>query len=250
MPGVDGHLTHGSTNSPLRMLLFHYAGGSAASMLPVARGAVPGAGSVMLQLNQRGHGSFTEAVEQLTPLFMDWVDRPTLVLGHSMGALLAHALVTRLPADRARHVRDVILSASRSPTTTARLATHPPGPFKHRSEQELIAQLRSYRGCPPELFDDGDLLDAAINMLGRDLHLIDTYQDPGRPSGHGETYHVWLGRDDEGLTPHESVLWSASVPTPPRVRVFEGGHFFLLRDRAAVLAVRELVDKRLNEIGR
>ncbi|MYU48369.1 hypothetical protein GTV15_20165 [Streptomyces sp. SID7803] len=70
---------------------------------------------------------------RLRPDFESLVDRPTTVFGHSMGALLAHALVMAQPNERRSLLRDVVLSGSRSPATTSRIASHPQAPFTNRS---------------------------------------------------------------------------------------------------------------------
>ncbi|MGO4754155.1 thioesterase II family protein, partial [Streptomyces sp. 2MCAF27] len=111
---VDGHLLIGDPRSPLRVLFFHYAGATALSMLPLARALPPGCAAVAFELDGRGEltdappvRSFDDAVKRLRPAFRSWLDRPAVVVGHGLGALLAHALVSARPGERRGHIRDV-----------------------------------------------------------------------------------------------------------------------------------------------
>lgn len=254
---VDGHLLIGDPRLPLRVLFFHYAGATALSMLPLARALPPGCAAVAFELDGRGELTgtppahcFDDAVKRLFPTFRSWVDRPAVVVGHGAGALLAHALVAALPGGQHHHIRDVVLSGSRSPVTTARLATHPRAPFLTRTRGELAAELRRHDGCPPELFDYPHLLDLAVTMLGQDLHLMDTYHEPAAaPPGGRTDYHVWSGRDDLSLSAAEWERWRLSTPSPPQPRDFAGGQVFLCQERPPAAALRELVTARLADIA-
>jgi surfactin synthase thioesterase subunit len=218
-------------------------------LLPLAR-AVPDACVVtLLELNDRADPAscFAEATARLRPDFESLVDRPAIVFGHSMGALLAHALVAALPGDRWPLVTDVVLSGSRSPGTTAKIAGFPPAAFVSRSRDDLTHDLGRYGSCPAEVLDDPQLLDLAVTALGQDMHLIDTYVEP---SGPGEDdrrteYHVWFGTDDDEASAAEARVWAASTPRRPRLRAFPGRHFYLLEHPDAGLALRQLITRRL-----
>ncbi|PAZ12879.1 hypothetical protein CLM62_27450 [Streptomyces sp. SA15] len=241
---MSRHLVLGSADALHRVVLLHYAGGSAASLLPLARHMPDTCGVVLLELNDPGDPAhtFTEAVTRLRPEFEELLDRPTVVFGHSMGALLAHALVEALPDHRRRLVSDVVLSGSRSPTTTSRLATFPPTAFTARSRTGLRDDMIRYGGCPPELFADTELLERAVTALGHDMQLIDTYSGPVRRGGrHDATeYHIWYGETDDEASADEAWLWADDVPRPPHRRGFPGGHFYLLEHTEAGQALRRL----------
>lgn len=241
---MSRHLVLGAADAPHRVVLLHYAGGSAASLLPLARHLPETCGVVLLELNDRSDPArtFTEAVTLLQPEFEALLDRPTIVFGHSMGALLAHALVEALPDRCRRLVSGVVLSGSRSPTTRSRLATFPPTAFTARSRAALRDDMVRYGGCPPELFADTELVDLAVTALGHDMQLIDTYSAPVRRGGqHDATeYHIWYGEDDDEANAHEARLWADDVPRPPHRRGYPGGHFYLLEHTEAGQELRRL----------
>lgn len=242
--GLSGALRLGRPDAPRRVVLLHFAGGSAASLVPLAHPLMDTCAVVLLDLNgwTEPAVTFEEAVDRVRPEFEEAVDRPTVVFGHSMGALMAHRLLGRLPREHRRQVTDAVFSASRSPATTSRLATFPPGPFTTRTRADLLDDMNRYGGCPPELFNDPVLLDQAVHALARDMQLIDTYATPPDAGTFesGTAYHIWYGEDDDEAGAAEAALWSDDLPRAPRVRGFRGGHFYPLEHPEAARALRRL----------
>lgn len=236
----DTHLVVERPDAPVRLLMFHHAGGSAMSYLPIARALAAECEPVLFELPGRNMRSdtppppdFSAAVADLLPAVTAAVDRPTVVFGHSLGALLAHSLVSHLP-DPAL-VRTVIVSAFTSPVDALAEAD----PAVVRTREQLLEELESRGGCPPELFEDAGLLEQAITLLGHDLHLADTYVEAPPLSGEIE-HHVWYGRQDRHLSLEALERWEKSTPRPPVLRGFRGGHFYL--ENAEVLtALRRLL---------
>jgi surfactin synthase thioesterase subunit len=134
-----------------------------------------------------------------------------------------------------------VVSAFPAPEDTARTAAHPAEPFQVRSRTQLLGELRDRGGCPPEVFDDPDLLEMTVTLMGHDLHLADTYRLPAGTSD--AEYHVWYGRDDKHLTPDELQRWNGTR------REFRGGHFYLLQTEQAAVALHDLVSGSLAELA-
>lgn len=244
----DGHVLLDREDAPLRVLMFHHAGGSAMSFLPLARRLPPECEPVLFELPGRGlrqteppAKDFARAVDRLLPEVAAMVDRPTLVVGHSLGALIAHSVVAGLPRPEREHVRAVVVSAFPSPPDAARAATQPAEPFQVRDRDGLLAELRIWGGCAPEVFEDADLLDFAITLMGHDLHLADTYRPPCGDVDIAADYHVWFGRDDDHLVRDELRGWATVTRRPPSVREFRGGHFYLTEGDQAAAALGGLV---------
>lgn len=228
-------------DASVRLLVFHHAGGSAMSYLPLAR-ALP-CETVLFELTGRGMrpdiappADFRAAVSDLLPAVASVIDRPTVVLGHSLGALLAHSLVGSLPADLQALVRTVVVSAFTSPVDQLGRVS----PSLVRSRASLLEELRGRGGCPPEVFEDAELLERAVALLGHDLHLADTYVEAPPVSAEID-YHVWYGRQDAYLEVDELERWAESTPRPPAVRGFRGGHFYLDQNPEPVGLLRSLV---------
>jgi len=241
-------ISMGPRDAPVRVVFVPHAGGSAMSYLPLAR-TLPDSCETHL-VEPAGRGSrydepfpenFAAAVAALRAEVAPLLDRPTVIVGHSLGGLLAHELVSTLPTRAVAWVAAVVVSASRSPVATAAAATHPPAPFVRRTRRQLVDELRTRGGCPAEVFTEPDMLDNTIRVLGHDLHLADTYLAPAADPA-DVPYHLWFGRDDPFVDPATAHQWSPSLARSPSVRAFPGDHFYLSARPEPVAALRDLLD--------
>ncbi|MFD5076496.1 thioesterase II family protein [Streptomyces sp. NPDC058371] len=244
---VKSYYREGERDAPVRLLAFHHGGGSALSFLPLARRLPAGCEAFLFELNgrsgetdQRPAAHFSEACARFVEDATEVVDRPTIVLGHSLGALFAHNVAGLLPPAQHNFLHTVIVSASRSAVSTAETAPMPKRPFTVRSEDSLLNDLRTFGGIQPELLDDPDFVEIAVDLLGHDLHLADTYV----PLPDGPTaipHQVWYGTDDSTVSPQELARWDESCTAPPLHRGFPGGHFYLYERSEPETALGELV---------
>jgi len=256
MKVLGSHLMLARPGAALRVLFFHHAGGSAMSYLPLARDLPATCEPLMFELPGRGlrhaeapAADYPAAVDALSEDVAAAIDRPTVLFGHSLGAIIAHGLVCALPPDKQALVRAVVVSAFTAPHHAARAATHPEEPFVVRSREDLLGELAGRGGCDPELFAEPDLVALAVDLLGADLHLADTYVEPPPPVGDID-YHVWHGRDDAYVDEDTLADWGRSTPKPPAARDFRGGHFYLDSTPEVRVALRELLESvRSIEMG-
>ncbi|GID33097.1 thioesterase II family protein [Paractinoplanes brasiliensis] len=245
---AGGHLVMERPEAPVRLLIFHHAAGSAMSFSGLARSLSRLSEPVLIELPGRGNRarephakSFADAVSGLLPAVLSLIDRPVVVLGHSLGALIAHSVLHEMTAEHRRRVRAVVVSAAKAPATAAALATFPDGPFQARTRESLLADLDRFGGIPAGLLADPEVRDHAVTLLGHDLHLADTYRQP--PAGGGAVpYQFWFGSGDTSLSREEGARWAAGVGRPVPVQEFEGGHFYLQAGPAAGVALDTLIE--------
>lgn len=153
-----------------------------------------------------------------------WLDRPFVVLGYSMGALIAHGWVHRMtPAQRAL-LQHLVVAACSAPDHPAH--TDP----NQMSRAEFIAHLRSLGGTPPEFFEHAELMDLMLPLLEADFRLVARW----RTSFLDRRDHpltcpiVALGAThDTHALPQQMARWSSYTAGEFRQASVPGDHFAL-----------------------
>ncbi|WP_369218373.1 thioesterase II family protein, partial [Streptomyces flavofungini] len=99
----------------------------------------------------------------------------------------------------------------------------------------LVAEMKRLNGTDAGVLGDEEILRMALPALRGDYRAIETYSCPAdRRVGCDLT--VLTGRDDPLTTVEEAERWQEHTTGAHRLRVFDGGHFFLTQHLAAVQA--------------
>ncbi|MBF7140782.1 MULTISPECIES: thioesterase II family protein [Pseudomonas] len=216
-----------------------FAGGSAAIFQPWQRlapvdiavhpMALPGRGT---QWGQSLLCEWGPVLDLLLAQVEAQADLPSVLFGHSMGALLAfelaHALRERgLPAPEL-----LVLSASRPPRPPHRLANTP---WLTCSTDCLMAELDAISG-PSEALANPELRELMLPILRNDFQLCANYRYPPR-SPLQVPILVLAGGGDAGcpLAPAQAA-WAQETTEPVTGLEIDGGHLFITERPADVLA--------------
>jgi medium-chain acyl-[acyl-carrier-protein] hydrolase len=177
-------------------------------------------------------------VEAMAEAVSSWTDKPYVLFGHSMGALLAFELAQRLRARSERLPMLLVLSA--------RTAAHfePPSPPLHQlPPKEFLAQLEArYEGLPLDVLLDADMLDLFLPILRADITLIETYQFRPRPPLKVPILAL-AGSDDKTVTGPSMAAWQRHTAYQMQFNQLPGGHFYLWGESQA--AFRDMLCQRL-----
>jgi surfactin synthase thioesterase subunit len=165
-------------------------------------------------------------IDGLRPFF----DRPFVLFGHSMGALLSYELACELRRSAAPLPHHLFLSAHRAP--------HLPGERPHVHNLDAVqfrAELRRLEGTPEAVLENEELMQIAEPILRGDFKLCETYEHvPADPLD--VPMSIFGGADDHKVP--EAVLrpWQAHSRHPLRLRILQGGHLFVQHSRPALLS--------------
>ncbi|MFE6159096.1 thioesterase II family protein [Streptomyces sp. NPDC056486] len=214
----------------LRLFCFHHAGGSASAFRGWSDVLGPRVEVVPVQLPGRESRIREPRFTRLMPLVTEveaalagYLDQPYAFYGHSMGALLAHALVDRA-APGTRLPETLIVGGCPAPHEGPTLNL-PRG----MSDPELAELLIGMGGLPAELADQPEWLAALLPVIRDDLAVCgDRCPAPSRRLP--VPLHVLAGHDDLLVDVDKVLAWQEHTSESFRAEVLPGGHFFA-RDR-------------------
>lgn len=224
----------------MRILCFPWAGGSAGAFRLWARGLPADVELCAVEYPGRSTrdrepalGDVHQLAEGVREDGARLLDRPLVVLGYSLGALVAFEWLRALPPGQRERPSHLFACARRAP--------HLPGrhPASHQlPHDELVRVLRErFDAIPDALLEEPELLARLMVPLRADLAAVETYRyAPGPPLRCPVT--AFGGRRDPDVSRAELEGWAAHTTATCSVEQVEAGHFFLdhPRLRQAVLA--------------
>ncbi|MFF0622844.1 thioesterase II family protein [Streptomyces sp. NPDC004296] len=155
-------------------------------------------------------------------------DRPLVLLGHSMGALVAYEAARLLERAGAAPAH-LIVSSAWAPSEVRGGTVHLQG------DDGLIDEIRRTRGTDPRLLDNRDVLAMALPVVRSDYKAVETYRHrPGPPLTTPVT--ALTGDRDPLVAVGEAAAWERHTTGGFRLRVFPGGDHFYLSGHWAELA--------------
>ncbi|GAB3466614.1 alpha/beta fold hydrolase [Streptomonospora sediminis] len=231
-------------DAPVRVVLLPHAGGSASFYLPLCKALGSAADVVAVQYPGRQERRSEPCVEDLHTLadllvrVLDTApDRPTVLFGHSMGAIVAFELATRLQA-RGQGPEAVMVSARRAPSQYRREDLY------LQSDERLLEEVKRLGGTDSAFLQDEELMRLVLPTLRADYRAIGTYRHrPGPPLEAPVT--VLVGDEDPRMSQDEAEHWREHTSAGIDVHTFRGGHFYLARH---VDSVARLVERKVAAI--
>jgi medium-chain acyl-[acyl-carrier-protein] hydrolase len=170
-------------------------------------------------------------VMPLADAMLPHLDRPYVVFGHSMGALIGFELARRLRRLGASDPLYLFVSARRAPHVA-----DPHRPLHALPDADLVAQLtRRYNGMPRAVLENAELLRMFIPIVRADLTMTETYvYAPEAPLAC--PISAFGGLEDDAVTRDDLAAWGDQTSAAFTLRLVPGGHFFLQTDRTRLLA--------------
>lgn len=220
-----------------RVVCLPHAGGSASFFRGWANFFPPTIELVAVQypgreerINDAPIGSMPALVDTLINEISPIIDRPYLLFGHSMGAAVAHELCLVLMQRDLRLPHRLIVSAREPPIH------HRCGRWHHATDAALCEEMVRLGGTPSALLQSDELRSLMLPVIRNDYRLIETYRPPQYQSPLPIPLSAFIGREDRELTSKQAADWALFAAGVFELKSFPGGHFYLMEQRAAVVA--------------
>ncbi|MBA4537129.1 thioesterase [Bacillus aquiflavi] len=231
----------------VRLFCLPYAGGSSFIFSRWKTYLHPAIEIIPLELAGRGRrinepliSNFEEMVNDIFKTIKnDLSDLPYIILGHSMGGLLAYELAYRILQSNSKMPILIILSGIEPPKLRKRkvISTLP--------DEEFVKEVLSIGGTPKNIFANKEASDIFISILRADFKLVESYvaQDY-KPLD--VDLMIFNGERDYSTTFPRVKEWKKYTNKSCQMINFEGGHFFIHDHKKEVInAINLYIEKVL-----
>ena len=151
------------------------------------------------------------------------LDKPFVLLGHSMGAWLAFEMARELRRRGGRLPELLVVAANRAPHV--HLAE---SPIHGLPDQEFLDVLgRRYGGIPPAVSASRELLQLLMPALRADIQMIETYQLSRMSRRWRWRFLRWAASMTRPFRAAQLEGWRHHTSLACSVSLLPGGHFFL-----------------------
>lgn len=149
------------------------------------------------------------------------LDKPFVLFGHSMGAMIAFELTRWLRREKRPLPQKLLVSGFRAPHL-------PPNrmPIHQLPDAAFVAEMKLLGGTPQEVLDHAELLELLLPVLRADFALVERY-------GYVEERPLALPitafgtANDPIATPAQLEAWQQHTSSPFTIHLFSGDHFYL-----------------------
>lgn len=220
--------THKNSFAPLQLICFSYAGGGASIYSDWGIHLKDCAEVMAVQLPGRENRfseklicDIDEVVNQVSLHIHRVVDRPFLLFGHSLGALIAYEVALSLSNQYNRHPKQLIVSGKQSLDSQPRRKK-----IYDLPEAGFIEELRKYNGTSELVLQNEELRSLILPILRADITMFDCYRAVPKPRLDCPVT-AFGGTDDPYVFPEDLQGWKDTTNSSFNCHLFSGDHFFI-----------------------
>lgn len=217
-----------------RLLCLPYSGGGGSSFRSWCDELAPEIEVVPIQLPGRENrfrepalASMAQIIAALLPVAAALDDRPFALFGHSAGARIAYELTLALRKAGRRLPAHLYVSACRAPHVKS---VHPL--MGRMSDPELLRTIVMRYGDDAQVKDE-ELYRLMLPTIRADILALETCPISDVPPLDLPITGLW-GHDDRYVSENEIDAWRACTTSRFERHAFEGAHFYLNRNKAAL----------------
>lgn len=237
------HRVDARRSDAVQLVLLPHAGGSASYFNALASKLAADFDVVLVQYPGRQERRREPAMPTIAALAdgvfnaLGMPDRPTILFGHSMGAVVAFETTVRMERAGATGLLGMIASGRRGPAVLKHEDVH------LRGDAGLIAEIRALSGTHADIFDNKEIVQMILPALRADYRAVETYR-MSVGTRIRTPVSILIGDSDPRVSVADAQAWSDITDGGSQLRVFPGGHFYLDQQHEQVAtAIRESADE-------
>jgi pyochelin biosynthesis protein PchC len=213
--------------SGVRLVCFPHAGGASSYFSALAK-VLPAELDVLgVQYpgrQERRRDRLLETVAELADAAAESLarhrDRPMVLFGHSMGAIVAFEVAQRIEADGRLRLLGVIASGRRAPSVC-----DDPRAIHLRDDHRILNEIRELGGTESPLLEDPEIVQMIMPVLRSDYKAIETYGTTSTTLA--SPIRAYIGIRDPRVHIEQAERWGQHTTADFRIRTFPGDHFYL-----------------------
>lgn len=227
------------------LLLIPFAGGGRATFHGWPDALPPSLEAHVLQLpgredrlNEPAFGDWHRMLEAAVAALDSLPNLPLVILGHSLGAVIAFELARALRGNGTRRLAHLFVAARPWPgaASNERMDTD------DLTDEALLAYMNEMYGSLSTSLAHPEIRDLALPILRADLALLQSYT--WRPGQRLEVPITVFGGIEDPVTPRSSLdAWARETACEITVEMLPGGHFFLDAHRETIC---RCIDRQLS----
>lgn len=171
------------------------------------------------------------------------LEQPLVLVGFSLGGMLAYEIATRLQ-HRGRAAALVVAASTRAPQVDGGRAGRGKLHTITDDTKFLKEMNRLYSAVPPALLENDEMRTLLTPMLRGDITMVETYRHRSAPVLDAEIMTM-LGTKDSVIRPKHVLPWR-ELTRRYRHRTLDGDHYFERTHRDAVL---NTIKRRIARLG-
>jgi medium-chain acyl-[acyl-carrier-protein] hydrolase len=152
------------------------------------------------------------------------LDKPFALFGHSIGALLCFELAREFRRQNRRLPEYLFLSSYPAPQFGS---SRPKKPTHLQSDAEFVEELQRLSGTPDAVLQDDSIMQILLPVLRADFTLGETYTYV-QQEALACSIQAYGGEQDPKVSRELLLGWSEHTRNGFNLRMFPGGHFFLI----------------------